>query len=87
MTQHLALACLRRVDGHGHGQAAADQHGGLRRANFTFQQAAAGVKCREYSERYTMYAVNSPPKNMISVTRNTHMPRLPASCCCSMSSN
>src|ERR1700733_10513215 len=34
-----------------------------------------------------MYDVNMPPKNRISVTRNVHMPRRPASRCCSMSSN
>src|SRR5213076_3321811 len=27
---------------------------------------------------------NSPPKNMISVMRKTHMPSVPASRCCSM---
>src|SRR6188768_3937364 len=28
--------------------------------------------------------MNRPPKNMISVTRNTHMPSVDASACCSM---
>src|SRR5687767_3442580 len=30
--------------------------------------------------------MNRPPKNMISVTRNTHMPSVEASACCAMSS-
>jgi hypothetical protein len=29
-----------------------------------------------------MYAVNIPPKNMISCEMNTHMPRLAAAFCC-----
>src|ERR1700674_165263 len=34
-----------------------------------------------------MYAVNMPPKNMISVTRNIHIPSVEASFCCSAVSN
>ena len=30
--------------------------------------------------------MNRPPKNMTSVTRNTHIPSVEASSCCSMSS-
>src|SRR5437773_6740866 len=33
-----------------------------------------------------VYERNSPPKNMISVTRNTHMPSVAASRCCSAES-
>src|SRR5436190_17303975 len=32
------------------------------------------------------WAANRPPKNMISVTRNTHMPSVAASRCCSAES-
>src|SRR5687768_7970583 len=31
--------------------------------------------------------MNRPPKNITSVTRNSHMPSVDASCCCSSDSN
>src|ERR1700716_3554749 len=43
----------------------------------------AATKAGLYQFRYSRYAKNNPPKNMISVSRKSHIPNVPASRCCS----
>ena len=53
----------------------------------TFKCLLASATASGAVVRYTAKAVNSPPKNITSVARNTHMPSREASLCCSTSSN
>ena len=87
--QQPALAELRRVHRQRHRQAAGDEDGGVDRAEPRRRSSwLAAAKASGYQRAVDQCtSANRPPKNSTSVTRNTHMPSVAASFCCSRLSN
>ena len=81
--QALLSAHFGAVDTHRHRQAGANQHRGIDRAQRDVERVAASDKRGVVPVAVDQVGQNMPPKNMISVSRNTHMPKLAASRCCS----